>query len=384
MTEKRRRYLNMKKLLAFMLAAMLVIGLTGCGNKKEKPYDYNLEEYLTEGQYKGIELSEKKIKEELESAKQKLIDAETSTVVVTDRAIKDGDTVDFKYEGYLEGETKPFEGGSGSQSNFVIGNNNFIEGFDKAMIGHGGKDDREFTIEVTFPDDYHKEDMRGKKANFKITVNKIIEQIVPEFDDEFVKEHSIYSSVEEYNTKVTRNIKANLAFEIAVERFVAKKFPEKELKEAYDAIIQRYMVVANYSLMDLKTYVTKYMKMKMDEFWEDCAKQASKQVKQDMVLYYILRKEALTLTDDEYSEGALELAKTLGYDSIEELQKERKVTKDELYDTVLLSKVKYFLADNSIVNEDIEETTDETTEKETTPETEPAETEADTQEETNE
>lgn len=367
----------MKKLLAFMLTTMLLFALVSCGD----PYDYNLNDYISEdGSYKGISVSEKEINEQLESAIEKLRNEETSKVVVTDRAIKDGDIIDMKYEGRLEGESETFKGGVGTEKEFIIGDNNFIEGFDKAMIDHGGPNEKVFEINVTFPKNYGTKDLAGKKAIFKITVNSIKEVVKPEFNDEYVKEKTIYNSVEEYRKQVTRNIKANLAFEAVVEKFVVKKFPEKELKKAYESQVEYYKSFANMLGVDLKTYVTSYQRIKMDEFWEDCAKAAAVQVKQDMVLYYILRKEGIKITDEEYNEGALEIAKTYGYETVKAFIKAKNVDKDDLYTSVLLSKVKYFLADNSILDEDTDETTDTPTES-TTVETDES-TSADTDEST--
>ena len=150
--------------------------------------------------YKGIEVealstevTDEKVQEEIDKARQRASRVED----VTDRPAKDGDTVVIDFEGFKDGVA--FEGGKGEDYSLTLGSGSFIPGFEEQVVGHNL--DEEFTINVTFPEDYQSEELKGQPAEFKITINGISERILPELDDDFVQDVSeSASTVDEYKT----------------------------------------------------------------------------------------------------------------------------------------------------------------------------------------
>ena len=135
------------------------------------------------------------------------------TIEVTDRAVEDGDTVLLDFEGFVDGVA--FEGGKGSDHSLKIGSGTFIPGFEDQLIG--AKIGEECEVNVTFPEDYHAEDLAGKEAVFKCMVNEIKTEELPELDDEFASEVSEFETLDEYKA------------------FLKGELEERKKKEAQDA-----------------------------------------------------------------------------------------------------------------------------------------------------
>ena len=125
------------------------------------------------------------------------------TVTVEDRAVQDGDEVILDFEGFVDGEA--FEGGKGENYPLTIGSGSFIPGFEEQLVGaEAGK---EVEVKVTFPEDYHAEELKGKAAVFKCTVHEIKAKELPEIDDEFAAEVSEFDTLDEYKADVKAKIK---------------------------------------------------------------------------------------------------------------------------------------------------------------------------------
>lgn len=136
------------------------------------------------GEYKGIEVEEMNTEvteEELNEALDNLRE-EHAELVVKEGAIEDGDTVIFDFEGFKDGEA--FEGGKADNYELVIGSNSFIPGFEEAMIGLSAGEEKD--IDLTFPEDYHVEDLKGADVVFKVKVHEVKEKQVPELNEDFL------------------------------------------------------------------------------------------------------------------------------------------------------------------------------------------------------
>lgn len=141
------------------------------------------------GQYKGLEvnvLSTEVTEEDVNREIEKLLDRHAE-LVVQDKAAELEDTVVIDYEGYVDGQ--PFEGGGATNYSLKLGSNHFIPGFEDQLVGIKAEEDRE--IKVTFPEEYHAEDLKGKEAVFKVHCHEVKTRIVPELTDEFVSELEI-------------------------------------------------------------------------------------------------------------------------------------------------------------------------------------------------
>ena len=176
------------------------------------PFKVKLTTYpeVTIDGYKGIEVeavsaevTDEKIDEQIENARRRAGSIET----VTDRAVADGDTAVIDFEGFKDGE--PFEGGKGEMYSLVIGSGSFIPGFEDQIIGHNTGD--EFSVNVTFPEEYQVPELAGQPAEFKVKLHEIKARILPELDDEFVKDVSTESeTVEQYREEISKNLAEDL------------------------------------------------------------------------------------------------------------------------------------------------------------------------------
>ena len=151
--------------------------------------------------YKGIEIEKKStevtdelVNEEIEKVRER----NSRMVTVEDRAAQMGDVTVIDFEGFVDDVA--FEGGKAENFNLELGSGNFIPGFEEQLVGHNT--DEEFTITVTFPEEYHSEELKGKEAQFKITIHEIKVKELPELDDEFVKDVSDKDTLDEYKEEI--------------------------------------------------------------------------------------------------------------------------------------------------------------------------------------
>ncbi len=196
----------------------------------------NASDFVTLPDYKNISVpaathtvTDEQIQAEIDS----LLYQYTSTTEVKDRAIADGDRVNLDYVGSVDGV--PFEGGSteGMGTEVTIGVTQYIDDFLEQLIGHTPGE--AFEIQVTFPEDYGQENLNGKEATFAITLNYIIENVVPELTDAFVEENFFeaegFKTVAELKEDIQKNIQSN-AITAFVQQFVVENSTVSELPES--------------------------------------------------------------------------------------------------------------------------------------------------------
>src|SRR5699024_159889 len=142
---------------------------------------------VTLGEYKGLEVEEQSVEvtdedveQELEAQRQQ----HAELVVKEEGNVEEGDTVVMDFEGFMDGEA--FEGGKGENHSLEIGSGQFIPGFEEQLVGKETGEESE--SEINFPEDYHAEELAGKKATFKVKIHEIKEKELPELDDEFAKD----------------------------------------------------------------------------------------------------------------------------------------------------------------------------------------------------
>ena len=152
------------------------------------------------GQYKGLEAVRKEVKvdpAEIDMEVDQLRDR-NATVQTAERPAKFGDTVVLDYEGFIDGV--PFEGGKDEKHSLEIGSNSFIPGFEVQLIGTSAGEDTE--VNVTFPEDYHAEELKGKPAVFKCHIHEVKEKLLPEADDEFAKDVSEFDTLADFRKNI--------------------------------------------------------------------------------------------------------------------------------------------------------------------------------------
>ena len=161
---------------------------------------------VTLGEYKGVEVQRVKsdvtdadIEAELKIAQEK----NSRLITVEDRGVENGDQVTIDFDGYVDG--KQFDGGKGEDYPLTIGSHTFIDNFEEQLIGK--KTGEECEVNVTFPAEYHVEELKNKPALFKVTVKEIQRKELPELNDEFASEVSDFDTLEEYKKDIAEKVK---------------------------------------------------------------------------------------------------------------------------------------------------------------------------------
>lgn len=372
---------NMKKLgLVFIIVLACAICLCGC-SKDEKPYDYDLKEYITLGSYPNVEVDIEEINDAVNDEIEKITSQYKETKDTDRTEVKDSDTVNIDYVGKVDG--KEFEGGSASGTDLKIGSNSFIDGFEKGLIGHSVG--QTVDLNLTFPDDYKNTEVAGKPVIFTVTINSLKEEFIPELTDEMVKEKTEFETVDEY-IEDTRKAKAEEALWTAfVESCKVEKYPEKETRQYYNNIITNINQMAVYNGMTLEKIVTSFYGYNtLEAFYQYALDSAKTAVKENMAVWATVREFDISLTDEEYEKEALELAEAQNIKTVEEYEDAvgETVIKVQIY----TDKIKDKLFNEANLDFDaIEDNKDETTgESEETKSPESEETSDETKKETTE
>jgi len=158
------------------------------------------------GQYKGLEVEEQEVtvtSEEIDAELKRLQQRHAELVVVDEGAAQMGDVTVIDFEGFLDGQ--PFEGGKAEKFQLELGSGSFIPGFEDQIVGMELGDEKD--IEVTFPEDYHSEQLKGKKAVFKVKLHDIKRKNLPEIDDEFAKDVSEFDTLEQFKQDIEKRLR---------------------------------------------------------------------------------------------------------------------------------------------------------------------------------
>ena len=261
--------------------------------------EVKIEGYLgLEAERTDREVTDADVEEEINRVRER----NSRTVDVTDRAAAMGDTVNFDYEGSLDGVA--FDGGKAEKYNLKLGSGQFIPGFEEQIVGK--QIGEEFDVNVTFPEEYHAENLKGKAAVFKCKLHGIKMTELPELDDEFAKDVSEFDTLDAYKADIQAKIgerykkAADSAFEEALMDVLVTKM-EAEIPEVmYEAETENYVRDYDSRLrmqgLDLNTYF-KYTGMTLDQLRQQMRPQAERQVKVRLALEAIVAKENLTVAE---------------------------------------------------------------------------------------
>ena len=215
------------------------------------------------GQYKGLEVekhttevTDDDVNAEIERARERV----SRYIDVEDRPVKMDDQVTLNYTGFCEGEQ--FEGGTAENQHLVIGSGSFIPGFEEQLVG--AEIGKEVEVNVTFPEEYHAENLKGKPATFKCTVTAIQEKDIPALDDEFAKDVSEFDTLAEYKASVKLDLEKKAAerdeneFENALIEAAAENakidIPQAMIDDRIDERIREFSANMRYQGFDLGTY----------------------------------------------------------------------------------------------------------------------------------
>lgn len=266
------------------------------------------------GQYKGIEapkleinITESDVDAYIEEMRKR-----NARQIPVDRPAKIGDTVVIDYEGYIDGQ--PFDGGKDEGTRLELGSGQFVPGFEDQIVGMNAGEERD--INITFPEDYHKE-LAGKQAVFKVKVNEIFETELPVVDDEFAKDVSEFDKLSDYREAIMEQL-INSRTKVVEEDFgynVLQKAVENMECDVPEAMIEERMgdILNEYdrNLMARGMRLEEYMRLTgMDPvaFQNMLRPQAEEQVKTDILLAAVADAENIQVSDEELEEAVKNIA----------------------------------------------------------------------------
>jgi len=271
------------------------------------------------GQYKGLEAVRKEVKvdpAEIDMEVDRLRDR-NATVQTAERPAKFGDTVVLDYEGFIDGV--PFEGGKDEKHSLEIGSNSFIPGFEVQLIGTSAGEDTE--VNVTFPEDYHAEELKGKPAVFKCHIHEVKEKLLPEADDEFAKDVSEFDTLADFRKNIEdklRKQKEDKTRDDFLDLLLAQVVDGMKV-DLNDAMVDqraRQMVEdigqrIQQQGISLDTYLG-WMGTNLADFTKSQRVNAEKTIRQELALNKIAELENITVTDEDRDAELQKLADQYG------------------------------------------------------------------------
>ncbi|WP_035772194.1 trigger factor [Butyrivibrio sp. VCD2006] len=307
------------------------------------------------GKYKGVEVEKMDLDvtdEEIDAEIDQERNRNARTIEVTDRAVEKDDIVTLDFEGFVDGVA--FEGGKGTDYPLTIGSGSFIPGFEDQLIGF--EIGKEGEVNVTFPEDYHSEDLAGKAATFKCTVKAIKTKELPELNDEFASDVSEFETVAEYKENVKNKIAERKEADAKAKREDAAvkaviedsemELPEKMIETQQKQIVNDFAQRLQYQGMNMQQYM-QYTGNTVDQLLEQVKPQAIERIQSRLVLEAVAAAEKFEISEDEIQEELEKMAKQYGMeaDKVKELMGNREIK--SLKEDLLVQKAANFLVENA-------------------------------------
>lgn len=354
-----------KKLVSYALVMVMALSMVACNSKDNtKATDGNTEEvasssqaeggseetttepfnkidastlvwsdYVTIGEYKGIEVEVPSVEvteEEIEEKVQSLLSYYAKINEITEGTVADGQTVNIDYTGYIN--DVQFDGGTATGASLTIGSNSFIDGFEAGLIGVNVGET--VTLNLKFPDPYlNNPDYAGKDVVFKVKVNSIQEIVKPELNDEFIATNTTYTTVDEYKASVKENLKTTKEEELKsdklndvwtkiIDNCEVVAYPEDLVNQYKEEMNDYYTQIAtNYFSSTLEDYVVANGSS-MEEFNTTIDEYGKSSAISELVAIAIAEKENIEVSDDElkeYVDSLLEEGSVSGFETAEEI-----------------------------------------------------------------
>ncbi len=290
---------------------------------------------------------------ELESMRKR-----NARMIVAERAAEDGDTVILDYAGFVGDDQ--FEGGTAESQELKLGSGMFIPGFEEQLVGVKAGEQKD--VKVTFPEEYHAENLAGKDAVFHCTVHEVKEEQLPDLDDEFAKDVSEYDtlkelrdSIVERNEKMAADRSVNAGKDAVIKKVYEMNKPEVPrvmVEDEMDRMMQEIDQELRYQGMNLQQYLG-FIGQDYNAFREDARENATEKVGTRLVLMSIVDAENVEINDDEleaelknlaeaYKSDVDKVKEMIGEDGMVYFKKDMQLKKviDLLYDNAKVSKVK--------------------------------------------
>lgn len=310
------------------------------------------------GAYKGIEISKvanNVTEEEVNFGLDEMLNKNARLVSVEDRAIENNDTAVIDFEGFESGVA--FEGGKGENYSLVIGSNTFIPGFEEQLVGK--KVGEEVEVNVTFPEEYHAENLAGKPVVFNVKVNDVKVKELPVLDDEFAKDASEFDTLAELRADVRANLEeeANKNADAQMRNALVEKVSANTEVEVPESMVQHQidnmLMELNYQLQYQGLGLQQLLEMtgrSIEELRNERKEEAAKLVKSSLVLEAIADTENIDANDSDveseiekmaamYNMEAAKLKSSLRENDVEDIKGQIKIRKtiDLLLDNAIIA-----------------------------------------------
>ena len=310
--------------------------------------------------YKGIKIKEYAYNvsdEEVDAEITRVLDRNARKVAVEDRAAVSGDIANIDFVGTVDGVK--FDGGEAEGFDLTLGSGQFIPGFEDQVIGMNIGETKD--VNVTFPENYQAENLKGKAAVFSVKLNGIQAKELPELNDEFIKEATGSATVEEYKTKVRERLekqaerRANDATENSILEAIAAntevEIPQAMIEREIDSLVQKFEYQLMYQGLKLQDYLD-FLKVTVAEFRKNYEEQATKNVKSQLIISQLIKEEKLEATEEEVNAKVAEQAASVGKE-VEEYKKNMDPRQfDYISSDIVITKLFDFLKANNEMYKD--------------------------------
>ena len=295
--------------------------------------------------------------EEVEEEVKKLLDRNARKVPVEDRAAQNGDIANIDFCGTVDGVK--FDGGEAEGFDLTLGSGQFIPGFEDQVVGMNIGESKD--VNVTFPENYQAENLKGKAAVFAVKLNSLQGKELPELTDEFIKDATGSESVEAYKAKTKERLentakrRANDATENSILEEIAKnaevEIPQAMIEREIDSLIQKFEYQLMYQGLKLKDYLD-FLKVTEADFRKNYEESAKKNVLNQLVISQLIKDEKIEATDEEVDAKIAEQAASVSKET-EEYKKGMDPRQfDYIRSDIVITKLFDFLkANNEMVKE---------------------------------
>lgn len=326
-----------KKISLIAILAMIVTVLCACGSKEtdETAETVDPDDYVTLGNYQDLNVDvtyvtyteedvQAAIEQEL-AAYVQIYDLYDYEPIVSANTVESGSIVNIDYEGKIDGET--FDGGSAQGAHLEIGSGSFIDGFEDGLIGKTVGETVD--LDLTFPDDYQNTDYAGKDAVFTVSINSIDDRKTPEYTDDLISQIYGSSGITTYDDYVqyikdyvesSCNDQNDTALDNAVWDAVyatceVSDPPQSMVDKQYEDLVEYFEAYAEYSNMDMDTFITSQMGMDTETFEAQNQESAKEQAQIELAYMALAKAEGIEVTDDMVNEVAEAEYADYGYES---------------------------------------------------------------------
>lgn len=322
-----------------------------------KPFIFSAEVALKPevklGKYKGVKVDKQVIsvtQEEIDAEVEKERENNGRTVEVEGRAIENGDIATIDFEGFVDGVA--FEGGKGENYPLTIGSGSFIPGFEEQLIGKNR--DEEVEVNVTFPEDYHAEELKGKEALFKVAIKEVKMKELPDLDDEFASEVSEFDTLAEYKEDIKKKLTEkkekeakNAKEEAVIDAIIADaamEIPDAMLETQQRQIVDEFAQRLQMQGLSLEQYF-QFTGLDGQKMLEQTKPQAEKRIKSRLVLEAVAAAEGIVASEEDYENEIARMAEVYNMeaDKVKETLGDNEKARKQLMDDLAVTKAVEFV-----------------------------------------